>query len=135
MRIVAFVAIVLISIPQAALGQHLTTPRIPPWAPFGMDRAAAPDTTQPRTASLATAEARVNAATVAAPGRRTLIGAGIGFVLGAGATWALLNTGGSTAPCDRDANQDAMSAAECAGITVLGGVAGALAGALIARLL
>lgn len=135
MRSVAFIVVAVMSIPQAVLGQQSTTPRIPPWPPFAVNSSAVADSSQPRMVSLATAEDRVNAATFTAPGKRTLIGAGVGFVLGAGATWAVLNTGGSTAPCDRDANQDAMSAGECAGVTVLGGVVGALVGALVARLL
>lgn len=135
MQRLALIVVALMWIPQAALGQRSTTPRIPPWAPSAVNGSAAPDSARLRTASLATAEGRLNAATVATPGKRTLIGAGVGFVLGAGATWAVLNTGGSTAPCDRGANQDAMSAGECAGITVLGGVAGALVGVFVARLL
>lgn len=64
---------------------------------------------------------------------RTLVGAGVGFVVGAGATWAALNAGGSTAPCDRDANQDAMGAGECLGLAIVGGALGALVGALVTR--
>jgi hypothetical protein len=63
----------------------------------------------------------------------TLLGAGIGFVVGAGATWVVLNAGGSSAFCDRDANQDAMSPGECLGITIVGGAVGALVGALVTR--
>ena len=134
MRSVAFIVVALMSTPQAALGQQFTTPRILTLAPFVVDSSAAADATQPRVLSLSTAEDRVHSVTVGAPNKRTLVGAGLGFILGAGATWTILNTGGSTAPCDRGANQDAMGAVECAGITVLGGVAGALVGALVARL-
>jgi hypothetical protein len=58
-------------------------------------------------------------------------GAILGFVVGAVATYVVTHSGGSTAPCDRSANQDAMSSAECAGLVVLGGLAGAGVGALI----
>ncbi|MDH5198516.1 MAG: hypothetical protein OEY20_14840 [Gemmatimonadota bacterium] len=68
-------------------------------------------------------------------GRRShwLLGAGIGFVVGAGATYFVLNPpgGGSTALCDQSANQDAIGSAECLGLTALGGVAGAGLGALV----
>lgn len=63
----------------------------------------------------------------------TWIGAGAGFVVGGVATYVILNTGGSTAPCDQDANQDAMSTGECIGITALGALAGAGIGLLIGR--
>lgn len=64
-------------------------------------------------------------------GSRTLLGAGIGLAAGAGATYLVLHRGGSTSPCDRDANQDAMSEGECLGLVALGGVVGAGVGALI----
>jgi len=60
-----------------------------------------------------------------------LVGAGMGFVVGAGATWGVLNQGGSTARCDRDQNQDAWSGQQCLGAYALGGLAGAGIGALI----
>jgi hypothetical protein len=66
--------------------------------------------------------------------RRTssrLIGAGIGFVAGAGITWVVLHSGGSTSRCDRSANQDALNSRECIGLTVLGGLAGAGIGAIV----
>lgn len=63
-----------------------------------------------------------------------LAGAGTGLVLGAGVTYLVLNSGGSTAPCDQDANQDAMSSEECLGLTALGAVAGAGLGFLIGGL-
>ena len=59
-----------------------------------------------------------------------LIGAGVGFVVGAGVTYFVLHQGGSTSPCDRSANQDAMSAGECVGLAALGGLAGAGLGAI-----
>jgi len=60
-----------------------------------------------------------------------LVGAGVGFVLGAGATWAVLNQGSSTARCDKDQNQDAWGGEACLGAYALGGLAGAGIGALI----
>jgi hypothetical protein len=76
-------------------------------------------------------------------GRRSrwLVGAGVGAVGGAGATFLVLNGtlfgGGSasTAPCNRSANQDAISVGECVGLTALGAVAGAGLGALIGGLI
>jgi hypothetical protein len=59
------------------------------------------------------------------------LGGGLGAVIGAGATYLILNSGGSTAPCDRSANQDAMSSSECLGLYALGGLAGAGLGFLI----
>ena len=68
-------------------------------------------------------------------GRRShwLLGAGIGFVVGAGATYVLLNPPGtnSTALCDQSANQDAIGSGECLGLTALGGVVGGGLGALV----
>ena len=61
----------------------------------------------------------------------TLLGAGIGFLVGGGVAVALLYTGGSTSLCDQSANQDAMNPGECIGLTALGGVAGAGLGAII----
>jgi hypothetical protein len=65
------------------------------------------------------------------PRTRRWEGAAIGFVAGAVATYFLLHSGGSTSLCDRDANQDAIRARECAGLTALGGVAGGAAGYVI----
>lgn len=62
------------------------------------------------------------------------LGAGIGFVAGAGITYFVTSTGGSTSPCDRSANQDAMSSTECLGLAAVGGVAGAGLGFLIGSL-
>jgi hypothetical protein len=68
-------------------------------------------------------------------GRRShwLLGAGIGFAVGAGATYLVLNPPGasSTALCDQSANQDAIGTGACVGLTALGGVAGAGLGALV----
>lgn len=60
-----------------------------------------------------------------------LLGAGIGFVVGAGSTFLVLHQGGSTAMCDQSANQDAIGSTECLGLVGLGGLAGAGLGALI----
>lgn len=60
-----------------------------------------------------------------------LVGAGIGFVAGAGITWVVINSGGSTSLCDRSANQDALNRRECVGLTLLGGLAGAGIGAIV----
>ena len=62
------------------------------------------------------------------------LGTGLGFVLGAGLTYFILESGGSTSPCDQDSNQDAMSDEECWGITALGGVAGAGLGFVVGGL-
>jgi hypothetical protein len=69
----------------------------------------------------------------ASHGRRSrwLLGAGLGLLVGAGATYAVLYSGGSTSMCNASANQDAMSSSECFGLTALGGVAGAGLGALL----
>jgi len=65
----------------------------------------------------------------------SLAGAGVGFLVGAGATFALLHSGGSTSLCDRSANQDALNSGECIGLTALGGLAGAGVGAVVGALL
>ena len=62
------------------------------------------------------------------------IGAGAGFVVGAVGTFALLNQGESTNPCDSSANQDAIGMGGCVGLAAVGGVAGAGLGALIGKL-
>lgn len=66
-------------------------------------------------------------------GRRShwLLGAGIGFVVGAGATYAVLSSGGSTALCNQSANQDAIGTGECLALAAGGGLAGAGLGALV----
>lgn len=60
-----------------------------------------------------------------------LTGAGIGFVVGAGATFAVLYGGGSTGLCNQSANQDAMTRRECLAVYAVGGMAGAGMGAVI----
>lgn len=61
-------------------------------------------------------------------------GAAVGLLAGAGGTFALLNRGDSTNPCDSSTNQDAMGMSACVGVAALGGVAGAGVGALIGKL-
>jgi hypothetical protein len=58
-------------------------------------------------------------------------GAIVGFIVGATATVIVTHSGGSTAPCNRSANQDALSSGECIGLAVAGGLVGAGLGALI----
>ena len=62
-------------------------------------------------------------------------GAAIGFVAGAGITFLVLRAGGSTALCNRSANQDALRAEECLGLVALGGVVGAGLGAIVGGLI
>jgi hypothetical protein len=62
---------------------------------------------------------------------RTLAGAAAGLVIGAGATYLLLQQGGSRSLCNRDTNQDAIHARGCQGLYVVGGALGAGVGALI----
>jgi len=64
-----------------------------------------------------------------------LIGAGGGLVAGTLGMVAVLNSGGSTASCDRSANQDALSSGECLGLYALGGAGGAGIGALVGSLI
>src|SRR6266566_3201957 len=47
------------------------------------------------------------------------VGAGAGFLVGAGITFVLLNGGGSTSPCDQSANQDAIGSDPCLGLAAL----------------
>jgi len=62
-------------------------------------------------------------------------GAGAGFVAGAVGTWAALDRGESTNPCDSTTNQDAMGQGACIALAAAGGVAGAGLGALVGSLL
>jgi hypothetical protein len=61
----------------------------------------------------------------------TLAGAAAGLVIGAGATYLLLQQGGSRSFCNKDTNQDAIHARGCHGLYAAGGVVGAGVGALI----
>jgi hypothetical protein len=65
---------------------------------------------------------------------RWLAGAGAGFVAGAVATYVALDRGGSTNPCDRSANQDAIGQGSCLALAAAGGLAGAGLGALAGSL-
>jgi hypothetical protein len=62
---------------------------------------------------------------------RTFEGAIIGFVVGTTVTVIVTRSGGSTAPCNRSANQDALSSGECLALAAAGGFAGAGLGAFI----
>ena len=66
-------------------------------------------------------------------GRRShwLLGGGIGLVVGAGVTYTVLRSGGSTALCNQSQNQDAMNSGECLALAAAGGVVGAGLGALV----
>lgn len=59
------------------------------------------------------------------------LGAGIGAVAGATATFVALNAGGSTAYCNQSANQDSIDPGPCFGLYALGALAGAGLGALL----
>jgi len=89
------------------------------WEPDSLTVAWAESTTTFRKLDLSRFEIR--------EGKRShrALGAGIGFVVGAGITYLVLHSGGSTGPCNQDDNQDAMSSEECWGLTALGGAAGA----------
>jgi hypothetical protein len=60
-----------------------------------------------------------------------LLGAVIGFVAGAGITYLIVESGGSTSLCDQSANQDAIGSGECIGLIGLGGAIGAGVGAIV----
>lgn len=62
------------------------------------------------------------------------VGAGAGFLVGAAGTFAVLNQGESTNPCDSSANQDAIGMGGCVGLAAAAGVAAAGVGALIGKL-
>lgn len=59
------------------------------------------------------------------------LAAGLGGAVGLGATYLALQHGGSTAYCDRSANQDAIGARECYALYAVGGIVGAGIGWLI----
>jgi len=58
-------------------------------------------------------------------------GAVVGALAGAGAALAVVLPGGSTAPCNQSANQDAIGTGACVGIVAGSGVVGGLIGALV----
>jgi hypothetical protein len=60
-----------------------------------------------------------------------MTGALVGLVVGAGATYFVLQQGGSTALCDHARNQDAIDVSYCRGLYAAGAVAGAGIGAAI----
>jgi hypothetical protein len=62
---------------------------------------------------------------------RWLEGGVAGLVIGATATYLVSHSGGTTSLCDRSANQDAMSSAECVGLVAAGAAGGAAIGVLI----
>ena len=102
--------------------------RLARWEPDSLSVAWADSTETLRLADLIRLEA--------SEGKKTYrwLGTGLGFVLGAGLTYLILEGGGSTSPCDQNSNQDAMSDEECWGITALGGVAGAGLGFVVGGL-
>jgi hypothetical protein len=119
MRIVVLVAVLCWLTPALVGAQTLAA-----WAPDPLPWAMAPRTIHaPALADRLAAETR--------PRSHWRTGAIAGFVIGAGATYLVLHSGGSTATCDRERNQDAIGARECAAITVGGGLAGAALGAII----
>jgi len=61
-------------------------------------------------------------------------GAGVGFLVGVGAAVAFEAGSGSTAPCDQEQNQDAMSSGECLGIAAAGVALSTGLGALVGGL-
>jgi hypothetical protein len=136
MRVGPFVVFLVLATPQLVAAQHAQSPTVPVWAPVAGGTLAASPTAENNSGLLPLHSLLASddvAASRSGKSRATLIGAGIGFLIGAGATWAVLHSGGSTALCDRDANQDAIRQRECIGITVLGGGAGALLGAAVGR--
>lgn len=102
----------------------VAAPVSPVFVPAPAFRLAAP-WEQPRDAS------SMRVAAMRAPRTETLLGAAVGLVAGAVATYVVLHGGGSNSLCDRSANQDAMNRGECAGLVALGGAVGAGLGALI----
>jgi hypothetical protein len=124
MRSVLLVAVLCWLVPATAAAQSIGSPSL---GVLALDPLPAP--TARRTIHAPDLAARLAAERRARSHWRT--GAVAGFVIGAGATWLVLHSGGSTATCDRERNQDAIGARECAAITVGGGLAGAGLGAII----
>jgi hypothetical protein len=158
MRVPSFVALVLLCAPRIPLLAQQQAPSLEPGArlrlTYPCPREGAPAASQARSAcrsegtlvrlhadtiALAAAGASVSHGLSAVSrvevsrGYRThrLPAAGAGFLLGAGVTFVVLNSGGSTSLCNQSANQDAMSPGECLGLTALGSVVGAGLGALV----
>jgi 4-amino-4-deoxy-L-arabinose transferase-like glycosyltransferase len=125
MRSVLLVAVLSWLVPATAAPQVLGDPTTSSVQALGLLPVAA----APRAIHAPDLAARLAAETRARSHWRT--GAIAGFVIGAGATYLVLHSGGSTATCDRERNQDAIGARECAAITVGGGLAGAGLGAVI----
>ena len=161
MRVAAFVVAVLLVMPSPALVAEEGAASLPPGARVRLTvpcEARGPSSSveagtacrhegrvvavEGDTITLATAEStrshRLGTASRIEVSRgsrsRWLAGAGAGFLAGTAGTFVLLNRGGSTNPCDRSANQDAIGPAACVGLAAVGGLAGAGAGALIGRL-
>ena len=127
MRIAALITVVWLLLPALADGQ------------VAEDRPESHPSSSSDTYSL-TATDRAGAASPSASrlipatsGTRSYrrVGAGIGFVTGAGGTYLVLRSGGSTGMCNHSANQDAIGKPECVGLAALGGLAGAGLGALV----
>jgi hypothetical protein len=132
MRIVVLVAVLCWLTPALVGAQTLgagnlggqTLGALSAWTPDPLPGAVAQGTIHaPDLAARLAAETR--------PRSHWRTGAIAGFVIGAGATYLVLHSGGSTATCDRERNQDAIGARECAAITVGGGLVGAGLGAII----
>jgi hypothetical protein len=109
--------------------------RTSPWAPLPIAPsvwAATPQRAVGAPRPLATQGGSAPVA-VAQSRQHTLVGAGVGLLVGAAATYAVLYSGGSTSLCNRSANQDAMNVRECTALLAAGGVLGAGIGAIVGR--
>ena len=106
-------------------GDCQLTGRLDRWAPDSLTLAESETTTPFALADLKRLQV--------SEGQRSykFLGAGVGAVIGAGLTYLILNSGGSTALCNQSENQDAMNSSECVGLYALGGLGGAGIGFLI----
>jgi hypothetical protein len=134
MRIVVLVAALCLLIPAMVVAQTQGAPiggpeTVAEWTTGPVPPDLSPGVTTQRTIHAPDLSARLAAESRARSHWRT--GAMVGFVIGAGATYLVLHSGGSTATCDRERNQDAIGARECAAITVGGGLVGAGLGAIV----
>jgi hypothetical protein len=134
MRIVLLVAALCWLIPAMVVAQTHGAPirgaeTVPGWTTGPVNPGPSPGATTQRTIHAPDLAARLAAESRSRSYWRT--GAIAGFVIGAGATYLVLHSGGSTATCDRERNQDAIGARECAAITVGGGLVGAGLGAIV----